>query len=507
MEWVFLGTLITGLISGISAGVTASKNAKELAINEEANRLEAYSTSLGELNNTLAEIQNALTEYQKLDATNETNQSVIDTNNEWLSNYQKMLNGDRTDTVLGRELWGLETTKSQLESKGELLEGQMSLYEKQKSLYERQAATYLLSSAVEKQNAYDTALNEYSQMLKEKSLLNVAASGSGQLEGSYSAAQFIQNQKIRNFVGVDMTFDTGSDWMGADDGSFLMSYTALRKQISDNIEANNLQILMSQQNIAESENAISANKDAITEAEGNIKNFFEENETTFHEKTVAIEDAQKAIEENMKTLEIWKAKVKTEQTNALTALMSALNNKGSDADVGQIYSYAEQLDKVNSVIKEGISVDAGYDATDDIDVWKKTEEERIKKEEAARIAAEEAAKNAQYDNDDGEEAKIQEGWDKAEAELKETLEKEAAEELKWRRLTEQVKNSDEYKESQAEKNNAAANEKGKSQTEYYKQQQEKQKEAEIQKEVQKDLSTNSAREEKFNTKKNNRVTK
>ncbi len=408
-----MGWLIAAGVLGLfGLGVTIAQNETSLSMQEEQIRNESNNASITSLENSITSITNTLGDIQSLDATNDTYQSEIANSNEWLENYRRMLAGDRTDTSLGRELFG---------------------YEQQKEQAERNATTYLASSAVEKQNAYDTALESYTQMLKQKSLLNVAASGSGQTEGAYSAAQLIQNQSIRKFVGNDMVFNSDGEGTSLADGSFLMSYSALQKEITATIADNNLKIEV---------------------AQNTIKDFYENYETMSNEKQTLIDDRTKAIELNKETIETYKQTIKNNQTNALTALKTAMETRSGEDAKKLIDSYAERLDAANKSVESYTGDSSGYSAADTISEMEA--EEKRKAEESAGASSE----SSSYSSRDREEN------------------------------TRTISN--------AERTAQRDQEKGIARTEQIKQQE---------KEVQKGLSTNSGREEKFNTKKKNRVTK
>lgn len=369
MEWL----IATAVLGVIGMGVSIAQNETSISLQEESNRNTAYNTSTQSLSDSITSIEKTLLNIEGVESQNKKYQSEIDTANEWLENYRKMLSGDRTETTLGRELYGYEGALKKAENaKG----------------------TYLASSAVEKQNAYDTAFDSYSQMLKQKSLLNVAASGTGQLEGAYSMARLIQNQTIRKFIGNDMVFNSDGEATSLSDGSFLMSYSAMQKEINANIESLTLQIEI-------------ANND--------IKDFYDKYETTAGKNESVVDDRTEAIEKNKQTLETYKQLIKNEQTNALTAFKKAMESRSGEADLEQLRSYGERLDALNESIKGKIGETESYSAsealTSRIAEEKKAAEERA---EAARKAEEESRTRAAREAEERAQAKAKEAQRRAE---------------------------------------------------------------------------------------------
>lgn len=418
-----MGWLILGVFAGIvGIGLSYSQNEESLAQQEEQNRITNYDKSIDQINDATTQIENTLIEIEKTQSDNKTYQSEIDTANEWLDNYQKMLGGDRTETALGRELYGLE--------------GALATAKEKKSVYEAE-------SRVQKQTAYDEAFSSYSQMLKQKSLLNVAASGTGQMEGAYSATQLIQSQSIRRFIGNDMIFNSDGEGTSIEDGSFLMSYSTLKREIKSNLEYLSLQIDIANNNIAD---------------------FYDKYETIANENQATIEDRTSAIERNERTINTYKETIKTQQNNAINALKDAFKYNGGEDDISQIKSHADRLDSANASVENITGDSAGYNAKDTIAQAEEEARKKKEEEEARRKAQEEA--NRARDNDD---IVVKEEKTQAQSTAERDNEKGKA-------LTEAIKNSDGYKTYLANKNNQAANEIGKSQTEYYKQQLEKEEE-------------------------------
>ncbi len=350
-----MGWLLAGfVIAAIGAGVSIAQSEKSLSLQEESNRIESYNASTTQLNASIKEIEDALTNIKSTERQNEVYQSEIDVSNEWIENYRKMLSGDRSETTIGIEMRELEGNKKSAENA---------------------KSAYLISSIEEKQSAYTQAYDSYTEMLRQKSLLNVAASGTGQLEGAYSAAQLIQNEKIKTFIGNDMVFNSDGEGTSLSDGSFLLEYTSLKKTIALNLE--------------EYSNAIEV-------AEGNIVKQLDAYETLSKQHEATIADRTEAIEINKDTIETYKETVKNQQVNALTALKTAMENRKGDIEKAQLESAAERLDAVNKSVETHTGNSADYNASETIS-------QMVAEEEAARLAEEEAAKARAYEDDDNDE--------------------------------------------------------------------------------------------------------
>ncbi len=284
---------ITAISNGIDAILDWFQGNDELEYQKQQDALQNKMSWTSLLTSSTTNINTLLTSIDSALARIDTYQSTIDTGNEWLLNYQAMLDGDRSDTTLGRKL-------GQYERQGTLLEAA-------KALREKSAANYLIESAVSKANAYDTAFSDYTSMLKNQSLLNVAAGANGGKSSAYSMASVIQQQQLRNYVGADMKFDSDtSKAVSPESGSFLNSYIVLNNTIDAQIEENNYAIKAVQNDILNNSNT--------------IKDFYEESETAANQWKADIEDSREATETMESAIERIKNALKLQQTVALEAL-------------------------------------------------------------------------------------------------------------------------------------------------------------------------------------------
>lgn len=427
MGWLIAIGIASLFTSVVGIGISSSYQEESISQQEESNRINSYNASTEELNASITTIENTLHNIQSTESESEKYQSEIDVSNEWLENYRKMLSGDRSDTTIGIEMRELEGSKRSAENA---------------------KSAYIISSTEEKQSAYTAAYNEYVDKLKQQSLLNVAASGSGQLEGAYSAAQLIQNQKIRDLIGNDMMFNSDGEGISLSDGSFLVSYTNMQKSIALQLEEYST---------------------AIETASGNITKQLDAYETMSKQYETTIDDRTKAIELNKEAIETYKQAIRNEQTNAVTALKKAMETRANDTDKTKLESDAERLDAANKLVEKHTGESASYNATDTIN-------EIVAKEKA--VAESKAKENAKASSESSSSRDREEASTKTISNSEKTAERDNE---KGKTLTEQTKNSDEYKQQQAQKNSQAANEIGKSQTEYYQKQLEAQKQAEEEK--------------------------
>lgn len=370
VPWLAIA-VISGLIYGVKSLIDYSNEQDELSRQEDKNNLDAYNSSMAKYNELLNEVDNALLEVDKENLKKTDQQSIIDTNAEWLANYEKMLAGDRTDTVLGRNLASLQDKKTSLENERNLLE-------QNKTLAEKQASAYLSSSAVEKQSNYETAFDKYTQMLKQKSLLNIAASGSGQEEGVYRVAQLIQSQQIRNYIGVDLVFNTdnGESEYNSNAGSFLNAFSSLQKGINTTIYNNNLQIELAKNNLLD-------NEFAIKSANSSILDFYEEVETTANKKKSETKIAQDTINITNKTIERLNEKIKRTQENATEALKQANEAKG------KIEKKKQEQEEARKAAEQAAKESAEKEAAE---AKKKKEQEEAEKKEREKKKAEAKAR-------------------------------------------------------------------------------------------------------------------
>ena len=341
---------LTAISNGAEAVIDWFQGNDELEYQKQQDALQNRMSWTNILTNSTTNINTLLTAIESAITSLDTYQSTIDTGNEWLSNYQAMLDGDRSNTTLGRQL-------GQLERQGTLLETA-------KALKEKSAANYLIESAVSRANAYDTAFSDYTSMLKNQSLLNVAAGANGGKSSAYSMASVIQQQQLRNYIGADMKFDTDtSKGVSTESGSFLNSYIVLNNTIDAQIEENNYAIKVAQNDILNNTNS--------------IKDFFEGNETTANQWRADIEDSEKATVTMESAIERMKNAMKLQQTIALEALdeagaqatlnlqmdemMTGFSNARLDKKTGQTIDYETWInnpDSYESVYEDDSSIRA-----------------------------------------------------------------------------------------------------------------------------------------------------
>ncbi len=317
---------LSALSNGVDAVINWFQGNDELEYQKQQNAVQNKMSWTNLLTDSTTNINTLLTAIESAVTSLDTYQSTIDTGNEWLQNYQAMLNGDRSDTTLGRKL-------GQLERQGTLLE-------MARTLKEKSAANYLVESAVSRANAYDTAFSDYTSMLKNQSLLNVAAGANGGKSSAYSMASAIQQQQLRSYIGADMQFDTDTaKGVSAESGSFLNSYIVLTNTIDAQIEENNY--------------AIKAAQDSVLNNTNLIKDFYEESETTASQWKADIEDSEKATETMETAIERIKNALKLQQTTALDALENLREQYG----IKEI-SAAEYTKQLGNT-KDGVSFTTG----------------------------------------------------------------------------------------------------------------------------------------------------
>lgn len=336
---------VFGASVGIASAIASNQNQqKQLTLEEKEQKIDAYKNGVDIANTSYTEILNYLGQIDNLQATIDSNQSLIDTNSEWLENYQSMLSGDRDNTELGRELASLEASRDMYKERTGLLQ-------QAQQLAIDNAQTYLTTSAVEKSNTYNSAFDEYTSMLKNQSLLNVAAGANGGKSSAYSMASLMQQQQLRNYVGVDMTFNTADSFGESEqsDGSFLRSYVALQDSINAQIEQYDYQIEQAKLNISDNEKYIKS-------AENSIKDFYSGYETQSKTYETQIEDAKAALERDKQTLEDWKTAIKQRQTTALAALKTARTSaeEGGEevGDISVVEGYEKDFEELNKRLKE-----------------------------------------------------------------------------------------------------------------------------------------------------------
>ena len=282
-----------GLLSWLS-------NEEKLEEQKKQNKITNYSNATDTATTSMNQIEESLNAIEENELAIDTQQSTIDTYNEWLENYQKMLNGDRSETELGMQLYNLESSAT---------------------LAKQSAADYLLSSALQKESTYNTAFNDYTTMLKNQSLLNVAASSGGGKSSAYSMQSLLYQQQLKNFVGVDLKFnatnDTGST--AQSEGSFLREFTSLTQQIKT--QTDNLNY-------------------AAIAAQNAVKTFYLQSETQANEYTEGIKDAQNSIERFKEAIEQEKENAKTWQTNLLQSMEMMLENVAVTNEWYKLYKEA-----------------------------------------------------------------------------------------------------------------------------------------------------------------------
>lgn len=281
---------------------------------KKQNRITNYNTATSTSSSSMQQMNDSLNAIEQNELAIDTQRSTIETYTEWLENYHKMLNGDRSETELGLQLSNLELQKQSYE-------GNVLLLQQQEQLAQQNAADYLLSSALQKENAYNTAFGNYTTMLKNQSLLNVAASAGSGKSSAYSMQSLLYNQQLKNYVGVDLRFnatnETGST--DASEGSFLREFTSLTQQIKTQSDNLNYAIMAAQKNIAD-------NAANIQQSENAIKSFYLESETQANEYAAGIEDAKESIKRFEDAIEREKENAKLWQTNLLNSMNAIIEN-------------------------------------------------------------------------------------------------------------------------------------------------------------------------------------
>lgn len=213
MGWILAGIGI-GLIFGgkkladsqraKKEAAAAAKRAKEDALWDAATEYEDALTAdiFSELNTFQTQIkdyENQLELAQK---------DTIPEYQEWLSNYQGMLEGE--DNILSQEREGMVDSISTAEEKLE---------------------TFEHTSALEVKSLFDEANEQIASAKQQVSLANVAASATGTAIGAYKTEALKVQSELRRYVGSDgyLNEDTGEGSIG----TFAEGMISVRSQISE----------------------------------------------------------------------------------------------------------------------------------------------------------------------------------------------------------------------------------------------------------------------------------
>lgn len=208
---------------------------KELDIKQETldfqkeqsveNLLAQYETSIA-----TAEQQNVASE-EKIFALNQTINDYehnIGVYNDWLSDYQNMVAGDRT-SIIGQ---------------------QVQTYENAVTTAQAQSNLYNTQAAMQKDQLNEQGFQNYAQMMKQKSFANMVAGATGERQGAYSAAAVNQQNMISKYVGIDNAFNTtNSEQYQSGQGNFLRTMTALNQEISTQKTINDASLFAARANL------------------------------------------------------------------------------------------------------------------------------------------------------------------------------------------------------------------------------------------------------------------
>lgn len=209
MIWLVAG-LFVAAVAGVSYGIYASeRNYKE----QMQTQMTTYEASLesyyGEtIKNTYVDLldyySQLTTAYQNLDL---TNQSIAD--------YEYMINGTDTSSVMSQTKTALETAITNAQTA---------------------KTTYQQESVLQVEAAYQEAYEQVSSYNAEKALANVAASASGGGVSATTAYAKRLTQTIQLYVGDDGKVNEGEG------GTFAKNMAVLRSQISYNLDVLDAQI-------------------------------------------------------------------------------------------------------------------------------------------------------------------------------------------------------------------------------------------------------------------------
>lgn len=286
---MFWAIAALGFVLGVAGiGVSAVNAASSRTLQKKANAQNMITSSKSALETNYRTITNTLVEISATNQKISDNEYNIQVNNDWLKMYQDMLNGTGDED--------------------NVLQSQYNVLNNNIQLQQQVADLYLKTSEIEKQNAINTGYDNYAQMMKQKSLMNVMAGASGELQGSYNNAALKQQNQIRQYIGDDLVFNTSGTYEGLSSGSFLQQYAVLNEQINAQIETNNLNILSAQNNLkqqmyewsTEAESKQHSNED-MTQADENYKKTLETYEATIKEAQASAVDAMKDYIANAET--------------------------------------------------------------------------------------------------------------------------------------------------------------------------------------------------------------
>ena len=287
MGWL-IGIAIAGLLIGGGAAVVSGiqgnkelENQKKAQANkEESDAIGFIGTDETTLQENLSAIQQYLETISGLESEISANEYNAGVNNEWLADYQAMLDGTADkNNVLNNTLTELNAKVD--EATGSLTEAQnnlalsntaldlgntrLELQTDAKNLAERvlqqrqnESATYLQTAALQKEASVNQGYTSYAEMMKQKSLANVVAGSTGSVKGAYSSAALVQENNIRKYVGSDLKFNQDGNFDSASSGAFAREFNALTSQINDQISLNNISILSAQADVSSAQYNIDA---------------------------------------------------------------------------------------------------------------------------------------------------------------------------------------------------------------------------------------------------------
>lgn len=335
-------------ISAVSALEQAEQGEEQLDIQEERLNQEELARYLGYASDNLelltanyTSIATKVRELEDLEMELSDNEYNIGVNNEWLSMYQAMIEGDR-DNLLGQQYSILTNQVSEAESNVEMARRSLSAEQEGAEAYSR-------SALLEKRNAAQEGFTSYAEMMKQKSLANVMAGSTGAVKGAYSTAALSQQNQIRKFVGDDLRLDLGDGSTDASAGTFASQFAALKESISAQTLANELGIIAAQMKITSAEND-------VLKAENALEEQMYEWETEKEQKDFQNESLQYAVDrarEEGGTISNVRAALSTLQANAIQALRdyrsnAAAGGKTQEEIEAEVDKYEEMYEEFSS---------------------------------------------------------------------------------------------------------------------------------------------------------------
>ena len=308
----FLAVLaVAGLALGIINGISSyNQKQDEIDYSRQKDSLDAAEKNISELESYIGSIETGYTDLNDYLDEIDSLQSLVTSNQEYVSIYENILAGDRTGSEEARNIATLENNIS-------IATSNIEAYARQKQLAETNAQNYLTQSAIEKKEAIKTGLSTYSDIMKQRSISNVMASSTGTIKGAYSSAALRQQNELMDYIGVDMKFNADGEG-----GSFVGKYILLQNQINAQINTNNenIRLLGVNKQQAEMEK---------TKAQGDLDTQMDNLESEYNKitgETGSLRSNQKAIELQRQNYEIAKSNLNLYKSNAINSLKSYREN-------------------------------------------------------------------------------------------------------------------------------------------------------------------------------------